>query len=862
MPMKQKQLDFYQGDIGYAMFSYNECSNFKLKQMIRVISSAIILGVCPYNAIASDYFNPNSLSIVEGQNVAHLQDLEQFSKPGGQLAGKYRVDIIINGNSVETKEITFVEDKAHEQLVPILTKGDLADWGVKVSAIPALATLSDDHEIGNIDQYIQDAKSTLDLTQQKLMLSIPQVSMDKIAADAIPVSKWENGVPALVMNYYYSGSNNWGRNNASSSNSHYANLRSALNMGPWRLKNYSTYSDNAGDRDWQSIETSLERGINSLKSQLIIGDTVTPNEIFDGFQFRGIQLQSDEAMQPNSLRGFAPIVRGIAQSNAEVTVKQNDYIIYQSYVSPGAFEIDDLYSTGSGGDLTVIIKEADGSERSYVVPFSSVAIMQREGQLKYSLTGGKYKANDNGLEPEFMQSTVIYGLPKGITGYVGTLLSQNYQSYVLGMGINLGVWGAFSGDVTQAKTKGLRGKETSNSGESYRFQYSKNMLTTGTSVTLANYRYSTQGYYTFSEANSDTNSFYINNKKNRFQIMISQSLNELGNIYLSSYQQDYWNRSGKERSVNAGYNNTHGGITYSINYSYSDTPYQRKADNIFSFSISIPLDNNLGSTASLSTNLTTDNHGNVDAMAGVSGTLLEDQNLNYSVQQSYGNNDRKASGNASASYRGRFGLANAGYSYDSNTQRANYGMSGAVVAHPYGVTLSQPINDSFAIVRAPGADNVQIANRTGVSTDYRGYAIVPYLNPYAKNEISLNVSTLPDNVELKTNTVSVVPTKGAAIIANYETHVGYRLLFNVSYNGKSVPFGAMAQLVGDDTQNTSQAIANENGDIYLSGMPEKGRFQVKWGKKDQDQCIAEYQLTPQQLNQHLPILPVTCSHHL
>ncbi len=62
-------------------------------------------------------------------------------------------------------------------------------------------------------------------------------------------------------------------------------------------------------------------------------------------------------------------------------------MLFINPISPGAFEIDDLYPTGTSGDLTVIIKEADGTERSFTVPFSSIAIMQREGQLKYSLTG-------------------------------------------------------------------------------------------------------------------------------------------------------------------------------------------------------------------------------------------------------------------------------------------------------------------------------------------------------------------------------------------------------------------------------------------------------------------------------------------
>jgi outer membrane usher protein len=52
-------------------------------------------------------------------------------------------------------------------------------------------------------------------------------------------------------------------------------------------------------------------------------------------QFRGAQLASDDNMLPDSLRGFAPIIRGIAQSNAQVTIKQNGYTIYQSYVARG-----------------------------------------------------------------------------------------------------------------------------------------------------------------------------------------------------------------------------------------------------------------------------------------------------------------------------------------------------------------------------------------------------------------------------------------------------------------------------------------------------------------------------------------------
>ncbi|WP_163063690.1 fimbria/pilus outer membrane usher protein, partial [Acinetobacter baumannii] len=68
--------------------------------------------------------------------------------------------------------------------------------------------------------------------------------------------------------------------------------------------------------------------------------------------------------------------RGTAHSNALVMVRQNGYVIYQNTVAPGAFEINDLYPTGSSGDLQVTVKETDGSESHFVVPYASVPVLQ------------------------------------------------------------------------------------------------------------------------------------------------------------------------------------------------------------------------------------------------------------------------------------------------------------------------------------------------------------------------------------------------------------------------------------------------------------------------------------------------------
>lgn len=57
---------------------------------------------------------------------------------------------------------------------------------------------------------------------------------------------------------------------------------------------------------------------------------------------------------------------------------------------------------------------------------------------------------------------------------------------------------------------------------------------------------------------------------------------------------------------------------------------------------------------------------------------------------------------------------NGAYSYDNDQKRVNYGMEGGIVAHAHGVTLSQSLGETSALVEAPGANGVTISNQTGV----------------------------------------------------------------------------------------------------------------------------------------------------
>lgn len=50
---------------------------------------------------------------------------------------------------------------------------------------------------------------------------------------------------------------------------------------------------------------------------MTLGDSSTDADVFEGIPFRGAMLASDDDMLPESLRGYAPVVRGIARTNAQ-----------------------------------------------------------------------------------------------------------------------------------------------------------------------------------------------------------------------------------------------------------------------------------------------------------------------------------------------------------------------------------------------------------------------------------------------------------------------------------------------------------------------------------------------------------------
>lgn len=192
-----------------------------------------------------------------------MADLSRFEKGNHQPEGVYRVDIWRNDEFVATQDIRFTTSagKSGEKsggLMPCFGLDWVKRLGVNIAAFPALSKDANDTCI-NLPEAIPGSEIAFDFSTLRLNVSLPQASMLNSARGYIPPEEWDEGIPAALVNYSFTGSR------GSDTDSYFLSMLSGLNYGPWRLRNNGAWSYSKGDgyhsQSWKNIGTWLQRAI-------------------------------------------------------------------------------------------------------------------------------------------------------------------------------------------------------------------------------------------------------------------------------------------------------------------------------------------------------------------------------------------------------------------------------------------------------------------------------------------------------------------------------------------------------------------------------------------------------------------------
>ncbi|MFQ6292671.1 fimbria/pilus outer membrane usher protein [Yersinia enterocolitica] len=781
--------------------------------------------------------------------------------------GKHLVDISLNSKNIEQRHVNFVIKSNAQDAQACFQQDDIISFGIDTTL---LSEGWKDNECIFITDIITDATIKFDNDDQKIYLSVPQVYLKNMPRGYIDPELWDEGIPALTLSYGINAAklkntNTYGLN-STNEEFYYGSLDSSVKLDAWRLFTSTTLnSSKSNGTNWNNQSAYLQRSIATNLSQLAIGDVNTTGVMFNTTPLRGVSMYTDDRMLPDSMRGFAPTIRGFADSNALVTVVQNGNIIYETSVPPGEFVISDLNTSGYSGSVEVTIREANGNVRTQTLPYSSIPQLLRTGYSKYSFTLGEIRKSNLSESPILFEGTYQYGLNDYVTAYGGvqTTKANDYSAINGGLAINTAI-GAFGLDLTRSFHSVDTQEKKCNSfcSISVKASLAKLIEPTNTSFSLMAYRYSSSDYYTLMDAlnildarkkgqNVDTDNF-----REVFEASISQELEAgWGSFNVSSYYGRYWKHN-QENNINyqVGYANSLGSVNYNLSYNRAKNSYGY-GDDVFRLSFSIPISygqRNSSKPILTSSFSRSDNESRLKS--SISGIAGSHQEYSYGSWIGAGSKGDKEFG-LNGGYNSGSALINAGYSQGKFNSMTSLNLSGGVVAHAGGINLSHSISDTIGIVEAKGATGASIYPYSYSRVANNGYAVIPSLSPFVNNEISINSKNSPTNIEIEEDRIKVVPTAGASVLIKFETkNINKSILKVKNKSGESVPFGSIVY----NEKGASVGVIGQGGNVILSENTLQ-KMSVVWAEKEgEKRCYIEYVPYKEESDEHLKTTNALC----
>lgn len=812
-----------------------ELLHFRIKLQPLFISILFALSGSFYAKAADDFngkeieFNTDVLDVKDRQHI----DLSHFARAGYVMPGKYHMVLRVNHHQLNEIDVMFkapagdpkgseacITAEMAEQIGLKSKYKDKLVWQKDGTCID-LSSLPGAHVSGNL------AENTLDV-------SIPQAYIEYIADNWDPPSRWDQGIPGIILDYSLNAHNTTRSEDNKNEQDLSGNGVVGVNAGPWRLRgdwqgnyNHVTGVNEPSQHSLRMSRYYMYRAIGALRAKLTLGENYLYSDIFDSFRFIGASLISDDSMLPPNLRGYAPEVSGVAKTDAKVTIMQQGRVLYETQVPAGPFRIQDL-SSAVVGTLDVQVKEQDGSVRTFQVNTSNIPYLTRPGIVRYKMAIGQpsdYLRNTRG--PGFASSEFSWGINNGWSLYGGALAGGDYNAVSAGIGRDLLALGALSLDVTQARARFP--DQSSKIGESYKLSYSKRFEELDSQVTFAGYRFSERDYLSMTQylelRYSGTNA---GQGKELYTVTFNKQFESLGlTSYLNYSHQTYWDRPESD-------NYTFSLAKYfdfmklkglSFNLTAYRSVYNNENDDGAYMTISIPWGNS-GSISydsqyqggdashSVSLNERIDNNSNYQLGAGISSEGRSNVNGYYTRDGDL------TSMTASASY--------------NDSQYTAFGMSlqGGLTATAKGVALHRvsTVGGTRMMLDTDGVAGVPLVGTGGVShTNFMGNAVIGDLNNYYRSSVRIDLDKLADNVDAPRSVVQGSLTEGA---------IGYRKLGVVSgekamavvklIDGKSPPFGAVVE----NNRGYQTGIINDDGSIWLTGINAGETMKVKWDGKE------------------------------
>ncbi len=804
--------------------------------------SALSLLVYCCSSVVDVYAVEFNTDMLDSSDREHI-DFSRFSQAGYILPGVYQLAVLVNGQNIAPSSMTvrFLErpslgmNATASLPEACFTPDIISRIGLTKSSLGKIkywhegqcADLSD----------LQGVDIRPNMAEGILYINMPQAWLEYSDASWLPPSRWDDGIPGILFDYNVNATVNKPYQRQKNQSVNY-NGTAGINFEAWRLRadyqgnlNHSSDSSLGSKSQFSWSRFYLYRAIPYWHSRLMLGENYINSDIFSSWRYTGISLESDERMLPPKLRGYAPQVSGIADTNARVVISQQGRILYDANVPAGPFTIQDLDSS-IRGRLDVEVIEQDGRKKTFQVNTAYVPYLTRPGQIRYKLVSGRSRNYEHAVEgPVFISGEASWGINNHWSLYGGGILAGDYNAMAVGLGRDLNEFGTVSADVTQsvARLPGVNDK----SGKSWRLSYSKRFDEMSTDITFAGYRFSERNYMTMEQY---LDARYRNNfserEKELYTITLTkgiESWNSSASLQFS--HQTYWDHQPSDYytfSINR-YLDAFGIKNIALGVSASRSLYRNSDNDTVFVNLSVPWGQT--STFSYSGIMNNDHYTNTVGYSRSLNNGLSSYSLNAGVNSGGGAQSQKQ---MSAFINHSSSLANISASFstiEKGYTSLSLGASGGATITMKGAALhSGGINGGTRLlVDTDGVGDVPVDGGR-VYTNRWGLGVVTNVSSYYRNTTSVDLNKLPENMEATRSVVESVLTEGAIGYREFEVLKGERLFAVLRLPDNSYPpFGASVT----NAKGRELGMVADSGLAWLSGISSGESLNVSWDGKIQ-----------------------------
>lgn len=550
----------------------------------------------------------------------------------------------------------------------------------------------------------------------------------------------------------------------------------------------------------------------------------------------GVQIQRDFNLRSDVVTTPRLSYTGTAMVPSSIDVFVDNVRAWSGKTDEGPFKLSDLPYVSSSGEAVVVSRDAAGNETVSRLPFFAGREVLSAGTFDFSLDAGMPRSGYGGTGREYDDETVVTASFR--FGVNDKLTVLAHAEHGLGLtAVSLGTTAVLfnMAESTLAYGHSSLGDQTG--------QMAYGTLRTtiaGVDVRLSSRRssegYADLAYVTGAERLAEdappeafsglrpakaTDALTLNfkswfeNGSLGLSFIRSEWQDERNQIVSASYSQRLWDQGPSMRV--AGFKSLEdGGIGLSLGLSMT-----------------------LGESTFAASGLSRTRAGDYVSHASLSRPVGREPG-SYGYRINFSDWHDGARTELAGAYRTGSGLGSARlWTNDKNDVAGTASFEGAVVVAGGAVLTGNYIRDGFAVVNVgvPGIP-VSLHGREVARTGIFGAALVPDLQAYRNNRVSIDPQTLPLDANVTATAMTVVPARKSGVTVNFSAgRSSGALLSVVSPDGTFLPAGTPVRLSG----SKEDFVVGYDGELWLEGLKARNTITATL---DHGTCKAEFNYAP------------------